>query len=382
MKKLAICVYVLFSLPLFMLGAQALEDRTIYVPNIVGEGQEGDAQFVADMIRMDVPVRGFSLGETAIESLYSISGTLAVWENEWAEEGDPVMYVLHLSLIDIVEERIMVEEELYYATTTDLSDWLRVILFTMLSNIPLPELPTITVLAEDLWRYKWLYVGATVDWDNRRYINGAYTSVRDGVAGRLFIEFHFLNFASLEGGMGLARDQPVYDNTAYTALTLEGFGLLKLVFKPFNYFMLEPYGGVIFNFQISPDVMVPPLAWTAGFQAGMRMGPGLFLVDTRFALDLGMSSIGTEIEFTRQLVRVGIGYKFGFFDRIKQEKVKKEKAEKPSKKKTGAKDAKDMEEGTGKGSDVKEESNVDKAEEVKSDTTELPESIDSGTVIE
>lgn len=377
MKKWAICVYVLFSLPLSMLGAQALEDRVIFVPNIVGEGQEGDAQFVAGMIRMDVPARGFGLGANFAESQYSISGTLAVWDNEWAEEGDPVMYVLHLSLIDNIEERIMVEEELYYTTTLDLSEWLRVILFTMLSNIPLPELGT--RVAEDPWRYKWLYLGATVDWDNRRYINGPYTSVRDGVAGRLFVEFHFLDFASLEGGMGLARDQPVYDGAEHVALTLEGFGLLKVVFKPFNYFMLEPYGGVIFNFQISPIVTVPPLAWAAGFQAGLRMGPGLFVVDTRFALDLGLSSIGTEIEFARQLVRVGLGYKFGFFDRVKKEETKKQKASK--KKKTGAKDT---EQGTEKGSNAEEgsnkESNIDGAEEVTSDTTGLPdEGIAPGT---
>jgi hypothetical protein len=242
-----------------------------------------------------------------------------VYEDEWAEPGDPTMYVLHLSLINNIESRVMVEEDLYYATRDDLSAWLRVIVFTMLSNIPLPVFKPATIIeCYDSWSYKWLYLGATIDWDNRRYINGDYTSVRDGVAGRAFVELHFLDFASLETGIGLAREQPVYNGKMLTALNMEGYGLLKGAIKPSNFLMLEPYAGIIFNFPLSDVVIIPPLAWTVGFQAGMRMGPGLFIVDTRFAVDFGPSSISTTIEFTRQLVRIGFGYKIGFFDREKK----------------------------------------------------------------
>lgn len=320
--KILFCAALLLLRSLSLADAQALEDRVIFVPPVTGQGEEGDAQFVADLLRMDIPARGFGLGTDVSTSQYSISGTLDVWDNEWAEPGDPVMYVLHLTLSNVIEERIMVEEELYYASKSDLSDWLRVILFTMLSNIPLPVFtpPTETVIeCSDDWSFKWLYLGATIDWDNRRYINGDYTSVRDGVGGRVFAELHFLNFASLELGMGLAREQPVYNGQVLTTLVMEGYGLLKGAIKPSRFLMLEPYAGFIFNLPLGDAIMIPPFAWTAGFQAGMRMGPGLFVVDTRFAMDVGTASIGTAVEFSRQLVRVGIGYKIGFFDRKKKE---------------------------------------------------------------
>jgi len=58
----------------------------------------------------------------------------------------------------------------------------------------------------------------------------------------------------------------------------------------------------------------------AGFQYGIKLGPGVLFIDPRFSIDMGKSSLNVdpayginELSFQRYIIHLGIGYKLGFF---------------------------------------------------------------------
>jgi hypothetical protein len=318
-----------------LLRAQTLEDRIIFVPPVaIGSGaSSSDAQWFTSMARMEIPVRGFSVGETREGSQYTLTGSL----DEYTEDLSKQFFSLRLSLINNGTGAVMVEQNLVYSNVDETAEWYPVILFTMLSNIPLPKVIMPETEPEDTapedtgldnsWQNKWLYVGGCVEWDHRRYIHGDASSFKDGIGGRLFLEFHFLNFMSVETGVEAAIDEPRYDGTAYKVYMLEGFAVLKGVLKPTGYCMFEPYGGVAVNIPLSSEIEIPSLSWLAGLQLGIKVGQGSLFVDISYSQDFADASIkDIDFAFQRQQINLGLGYKIGFFNRPASKAARSERA--------------------------------------------------------
>ena len=321
MARLILCVaYCLAACFSGLLGAQSLEDRIIYVPPVTGGPgtNSSDAQWFTGMAKMEIPVRGFTVGEEGEGSQYTLTGKLEQYAGGIPGER---LYSLHLSLMNNETGAIMVEQDLIYSTVEEAGEWYPVILFTMLANIPLPQvsLPAAeprSAPPDRAWQNKWLYVGGSVEWDHRRYIHGDASSFKDGIGGRLFVEWQFLDFMSVEAVAEAARDEPRYDGNAYKVYVLESYTVLKGVIKPSGYCMFEPYAGLTVNFPFSAEIEIPALSWLAGLQLGMKMGPGSLFVDISYSQDFDAAGIkGLDVFFQRQQINLGLGYKIGFFNR-------------------------------------------------------------------
>jgi hypothetical protein len=112
---------------------------------------------------------------------------------------------------------------------------------------------------------------------------------------------------------------------------------LKLILKPANNFLIEPYTGIHFNIPlkytvkyeitseneiIDFDFHVPLCSWMIGFTYGIKAGPGIIYFDPRFSMDIGKSSINITFDsdlvntlyhqpYQRSIIHIGIGYRIG-----------------------------------------------------------------------
>jgi hypothetical protein len=151
-------------------------------------------------------------------------------------------------------------------------------------------------------------------WVPRIYI-GRYESVNWANFGlRLAAELQFLNFLSVDIGVQFVQEWVVISATGgqYRDLILEAPLALKLVFKPYNYLLLEPYGGVSLNYSLMNYTKPSMFSWFTGLQFGVKAGPGMAVIEPRFAMDFSKSYIDT-VQYQRYMFQIGIGYKFGFF---------------------------------------------------------------------
>jgi hypothetical protein len=98
--------------------------------------------------------------------------------------------------------------------------------------------------------------------------------------------------------------------------------LVKIIIKPGDVFLLEPYSGVNLNISLFGATKPPLLSWVVGYQHGVKAGPGAFLFDFRFSMDLGKSTLekrGTQEPppelYQRFSGSFGVGYKFGLLQK-------------------------------------------------------------------
>jgi len=169
----------------------------------------------------------------------------------------------------------------------------------------------------DRWRNGSWYLAGTVAWSPRVYI-GEYESVfLPNVCAGVTVEFHFLNRFSVETGGSVTSDWITLDPSGkvdYRDLMLEIPFSFKFSFKPSTHFMLQPYLGLILNFALYGTIKPPPAAWMAGFQYGVKAGPGVFYIDPRFSIDITKTRLneiyGRAVEFDRIKLYIGFGYKF------------------------------------------------------------------------
>jgi hypothetical protein len=89
--------------------------------------------------------------------------------------------------------------------------------------------------------------------------------------------------------------------------------------------MIEPYIGIGLNMSVNRDnLIIPYPSILGGAQWGVKLGEnGAIFVDTRFGWDIGNGEIPErpDVAFHRYAVTVGIGYKFGFFNRLTETEV-------------------------------------------------------------
>jgi hypothetical protein len=307
------------------LDAQIGRGISIFIPPVTGMGKErNDNDFFNKMLFMEIAARNFLTGDSRVTAHYSLQGSLSPQLYDDGEPYVPPMYQLHLSLIKNEDDSPMVEQDLNYSNLDETNEYLPLLIFTMLANIPPldtapPDLePPEWAAPSDAWRNKWWYPGASLFWTPRMY-NGTYESANlfnfgFGAAG----ELHFHNRFSVEAGVELMQDWiRVTPDTQLKNHVIELPLLLKLVFKPSHYFMLEPYAGIQMNFPLNSGHKPPIVSWLGGMQYGVKAGPGPVFVDARVVMDIGESGIEWENitgQFQRYTVKVGIGYKIGFLD--------------------------------------------------------------------
>jgi len=221
-------------------------------------------------------------------------------------------YVFAAELIHRLNGNVLSRGHIYFLEADDsANEDLAVVLYNMFSVLPEIEI-------NDDWRNNWLFLEVGVMWLPRIYSNESTSLYFSNFGFRMAADFHLLNFMSLSAGIHYTQDWIIVTGTSEESnidIILEVPLALKLVFKPGESIMLEPYGGISYNHSMYMVTEPSPFSWFAGLQFGVKAGPGLIYFDSRFAQDFSASSMG-KVEYNRHMVQIGTGYKFGIMRKM------------------------------------------------------------------
>ena len=360
MKKTEIWVLLFaINLPLY---AQIPENVFVYVAPVTGEGiEQNDGVFIEKLLEEEVKLRDYVAVSSSQAADFLLIGTIVPYYGDFAagmegwepgslgnaaREGEggiasgweadsgwesqafepsgteaPLLYLFHVQLQDAQSNIILVEQDLIYGSMDDFILVFPIVMNNIFSQ-PLLKFSD----PDDSWRNKWLYVKASAIWTPRVYLGLEPSTYYNNFGGGLGAELHFLNFMSAEMNIEIAPDWIRYDrklDDRYLDLVMEIPLLIKFVFKPSWYFMLEPYAGVQFNISLFRNTVPPLFSWLIGMQYGVKVGKGVIFVEPRFAMDIGRSGLNVPRAglatnaYRRLIIYLGIGYKFGFFSRVK-----------------------------------------------------------------
>jgi len=233
--------------------------------------------------------------------------------------ADNLEYIFYLALVNNATDQAIGEQYIVYKIADEsVSQLVSIMVQNMLSSIPSSELKVRSGSGD--FRNKWLYLDAGVLWAPRLYSSVGQSISWLNFGAGINAEFHFMNFMSLGAGVQISQDWVVVskDVEEYQDLILEIPLTLRFVLKPAEIYMIEPYTGVYGNFSIQNKTNPSSFSWIIGCQIGVDMGPGMLVLDPRFALDFYESSIpesSLSSGYRRYLMQIGIGYKFGFISK-------------------------------------------------------------------
>ena len=176
----------------------------------------------------------------------------------------------------------------------------------------------------DEWRNKWLYFRLSVDIPITFYSlkgEGQDDKKADALPGGTFgVEAQVLNWLSIEPIFQVGLEKFNNKNKIIMSAGAE----IKFPFK-FSGIMLEPYGAVSYPIVVPKEVFESfPLGFGGGLQLGIKGGKsGAFFLDVNFMYYNGDTKIYPDKElypdavtrYQRYVIGLGIGYKFGLFNR-------------------------------------------------------------------
>jgi hypothetical protein len=264
----------------------------------------------------------------------------------------PGEYYLQLWLWDMAHSSMIYTDDLVYEHIDEgleslpgLVEWL----FSHIVLVPVED----EAPAEPVWSEKRITVGVRSGVSQRWY-----TVPEESASGAQALNFEggilvsvFLNsLLSLQAEVDFTFDNLVYRgidnigedgeytpllaNAKYTTYSLMFPLILKANFRP-GHFRLAPFGGIyafapLGNavFQKNPGEQEDsfswsagvPLGYTAGFEIGMKLGPGMLFGDIRYAGDFATISIqdAEDTSYKRGALSFTLGYGFGFIDMRKR----------------------------------------------------------------
>jgi hypothetical protein len=280
--------------------------------------------------------------------------------------------VITMNLYETVTFGEIGSQELGYRTIDEALSMIAFFCWSLSSTLPADDRPTdpeiIYVSPEEdiTWKNKWLYLGLQGGISFRLYKSEAGSDANIFTVGTTFdaglrLEFQFAHFIvknnyfsfSLESGVDISQEKldwrdytPTGDQVIPLSISGEGStglsltfpGLLKFNYKP-GIFATSLYGGVYFILPLDESKYSPPVGIAAGFNAGVKLGPGTLYIAFQYGYDLSAKELhydatiaGSTVPLTRdiiyrrQMFTLVAGYKFGFFDRPDRRRERNEQA--------------------------------------------------------
>ena len=303
---------LLFGITL-SLSAQTDPPPSFFIHPIEGQGiGPEDNEYITEIISHEILARNYFLSSSPFDTDYLIFGNIYYvdFNEDWYS---PQSYILDLALRDPRTGRDMIEQQLLYSSLDDLDYFFPLIMFNMMSMFGEVHVGEII---DDSWRNKEFYLGLSAFWSPRIYIGDDTSFHYRNFGGGIFAKWHFLDFLSFMTGAEVVNDWIRLDFEDFQDLLLEIPLALKFIFKPSSHFMIGTYGGIKINIPLLNNITDPSLfSWIVGVQYGVRAGPGVFLVDPRFSMDLTRSTLHSSptTTYQRYVMQISLGYKFGFF---------------------------------------------------------------------
>jgi hypothetical protein len=257
-------------------------------------------------------------------------------------------YYLQLWLWDMSNSTMIYTDDLIYQDITEGLESLPGLVEWLFSHIVL--VPAEAGDAETGWVEKLISAGVRTGVSQRWYtepeqfVPGAqalnfegglfaslYVNSLLSVQAELDVTFDNLVYRGIDDVGGVGGYVPALANEKYTAWSLMFPVFVKATFRP-GKFRLAPFGG-FYAFVPLGDASyrkhpggdetsfswssAAPLGYVLGFEAAMKLGPGILLADLRFGGDFGTTAIdsGGGTSYQRSFLALGLGYSFGFIDR-------------------------------------------------------------------
>jgi hypothetical protein len=327
MKKiLMLCLLIITATFIY---SQTRDDVKIYIqPTMMGTPAEN--AFFDKLFLMELNGANYATAPTNEEADYRIE-LAVVHEEDYAGIYNAIKVVL----FNAKDNTEIVAFEAEWETLEDVYEYSLATMYQAMANVPMTKLKG--EIATDWWRNKWFYFSPYIIFSPHFYDYDSWAltiPMNEGAmfGGGLDFEVQFLDWASLETGFELHFDQiskwdmsngdpkGTFTDEFYYTPVIQIPLLFKIAFKPSTNWMIQPYLGIGLNMALNrSDVNIPMATALAGAQFAVEatVRGGVF-VDIRLGYDIG--KVRTELQnFHRMYAHLGVGYKLGFEDRIKNE---------------------------------------------------------------
>jgi hypothetical protein len=338
MAALARAVFSLLFLlaVLFPLSAQnSRSDIKVFIARPVSSpGITEQEDFFAEQFKMEIGAANYTVTDNRDEADYLI--LLTVDNNDYWGQPDEKRYILALALVRTADNKEIVQFAWPFTEMSEMYQWNLYLVYQALANVPMTRETNdhaqtvvereqvfvggdgvVVAGRDEHWRNKWLYLNFCVGADMAYLVREGSVLTDQGMivpVGFLGAEIQFLDTLSVE--LDAVKVRLLHDTEKYI-VTLCPAAVLKWVFKPDDYAMIEPYAGAEYAIALSGE-NVPQLSVLGGAQFGFRGGSrGAFVIDLGICYSLKGTMRLPEGTREHGLMRVtfSIGYKLGFWDR-------------------------------------------------------------------
>jgi hypothetical protein len=330
--RLALSALLFALFPRFPLAAQNRTDVKIFIPRpLANTGINKQQDFFAEQFKMEISAANYTVTDGQDEADYLIQ--LTIDDNEYWGEPDEKQFILTLALIRAEGSAEIVRFSWPFTEMIEMYQWNLYLVYQAMANVPMTkevDEPVKTIVEreirteapaarDDRWRNKWLYVNFSAGADMVYLVRTGSVLTDQGLVapiGFVGAEIQFLDMMALE--LDALKVRLLHDTNRYV-ITLNSSALLKWVFKPDDFAMIEPYAGAEYSFAVTGEKL-PWLSVLAGVQAGVRGGErGSAIIDFGVSYSLlGSWHLASgEREYGVMRFVFSAGYKFGFWDRKK-----------------------------------------------------------------
>ena len=349
MMKKTFFFTVLLLLAASSFAQEDMQNRYIFIEGTASD--QDHLEFFLQNLTMEATGAGYIVTEKKSDAANTLKFKIF-------SDNDPNEFIINISLLRNNDDFELINFDFFFSSLQDMYTFNRTLFLNATVSIPLPQV-TEEYLAStrelnNRWQNKWLYVRASFDYPITFYMlkgDGLYkgvslysgTSENPTSVGPLDhkilampgatvgAEGQFLNFMSAEVNyqvsMGDTRDN-FFINMAAGAE-------LKFPIK-FENIMLTPYAAFVYHLTVSPIFSdFPPFAAGGGIEACVKGGSlGAFFIDINYMFSFSDAVMKNPylaypeanqlhpkpavIHYNRSVLGIGIGYKFGFFDRVKK----------------------------------------------------------------
>jgi len=376
MMKKILFLTILLSFAVSSFAQEKISNRFVFIDGTAD--REDHLEFFMKNFNIEAAAAGYTVVDSKRKAAHTVKFTVNLNMSadsdgtlRWAPPEENI-YAIEVSLIRNADDFEILVYKFYFNELDEMYEYNNVIFQNALYYIP--PISEEDLLAarnvDNTWRNKRLYVRGSFDYPITFYklkgdglIGGV--GLYDGSFDEPFrkspidhkilpmpgltigVEGQVLDFLSVELNYHLSLGDTKSNTFVNMALALE----VKYLFKYFDNFVLSPYGAFIYHLRVSPIFNdFPPIAAGVGIQASTKGGRlGAFFIDVKYMLSFTDAVMKNpyldfpeeqrlypkpaEIHYARSVIGIGIGYKFGFFDRkgsgLGKKKVISESKEEP-----------------------------------------------------
>jgi len=359
MKKIFMFT-ILLSFAAFSFAQEKTPNRFIFIEGTAD--REDHLEFFHKNFNIEAAAAGYSVVDSKNKAAHTVKFTVSL---NMTKGSDGIMrqaspednqYAIEVSLVRNTDDFEILGFNFYFNELDEMYEYNSIIFQNAMYYIP-PISEDDLIAARNIdnrWRNKWLYVRASFDYPitiyklikNKKELIGGiglYSGSFENPTGTMpldhkvmampgmtiGVEGQVFEFLSIELNYQLNMGDTRNNYYVNMALGLE----IKFPNNLFENFVLSPYGAFTYNLRVSPVFKdFPPFAAGIGIQANTRGGKlGAFFLDVKYMIsftdavmhnpflefseDKQLYPKPAEIHYSRSAIGIGVGYKFGFFDR-------------------------------------------------------------------